>query len=68
MKISSNQLPVLKPPLAEVPPIKKKLDMKESKYRKIFVGGLPHNLHQEDFAQYFSHFGPMEDCVILKDK
>jgi len=37
-------------------------------YRKIFVGGLPHNLAECEFRAYFSKFGELEDCVILKDK
>ena len=68
MNTQSNYNPnaVLKPQISD--PTKPKFDMKDCKYRKIFVGGLPHNLYQEDFRDYFSHFGPMEDCVILKDK
>ena len=42
--------------------------MKEPRFRKIFVGGLPHNLEEYEFRQYFSSFGELEDCVILKDK
>ena len=33
--------------------------------RKVFVGGLPHNLAVEDFRKYFAQFGDLEDCVIL---
>ena len=42
--------------------------MKDPQYRKIFVGGLPHNLALSEFRQYFSKYGYLEDCVILKDK
>jgi len=44
------------------------IDLKEPMYRKIFVGGLPHNLAECEFRAYFSKFGELEDCVILKDK
>lgn len=44
------------------------IDLKEPRFRKIFVGGLPHNLEEYEFRQYFSSFGELEDCVILKDK
>ena len=32
------------------------------------MGGLPHNLALSEFRTYFSQFGSLEDCVILKDK
>jgi RNA-binding protein Musashi len=32
------------------------------------VGGLPHNLSDEEFKNYFIVFGEIEDCAILKDK
>jgi RNA recognition motif-containing protein len=35
--------------------------------RKIFVGGLPHNLSLAQFRRYFGQFGDIEDIVILKD-
>ena len=44
------------------------IDLSDPQYRKIFVGGLPHNLALCDFRDYFSQFGMLEDCVILKDK
>lgn len=40
----------------------------DPQYRKIFVGGLPHNLTDEDFKMFFLQFGEIEDCAILKDK
>lgn len=36
--------------------------------RKVFVGGLPHNLALEVFRDYFIKFGEIEDVVILQDK
>lgn len=40
----------------------------DSQYRKIFVGGLPHNLSDEEFKAYFIQFGQIEDSAILRDK
>lgn len=42
--------------------------MQDPQYRKIFVGGLPHNLSDEEFKAYFIQYGEIEDCAILKDK
>lgn len=54
---------------APTPPHKESsINLKDPRYRKIFVGGLPHNLAETEFRQYFSQFGMLEDCVILKDK
>ena len=36
--------------------------------RKVFVGGLPHNLPLGDFRDYFIKFGEIDDIVILQDK
>lgn len=36
--------------------------------RKIFVGGLPHNLAIDIFRTYFEQFGKLDDCLILQDK
>ena len=36
--------------------------------RKVFVGGLPHNLALEEFRTYFEQYGSLDDCVILQDK
>ena len=33
--------------------------------RKIFVGGLPHDVKLEVFRGYFEKFGAIEDIVIL---
>ena len=32
------------------------------------MGGLPHNLSDEEFRAFFAKFGDIEDCAILKDK
>lgn len=44
------------------------IDFSDVQYRKIFVGGLPHNLALKEFREYFDKYGVLEDCVILKDK
>ena len=43
-------------------------DQIDAQLRKVFVGGLPHNLQTETFREYFKNFGEIEDCVILQDK
>jgi len=58
--------PVISP--ANVPLLEPSIDINDPQYRKIFVGGLPHNLALCDFRAYFQQFGVLEDCVILKDK
>ena len=32
------------------------------------MGGLPHNLEDEEFKEYFEAYGDIEDSAILKDK
>ena len=36
--------------------------------RKVFIGGLPHDLHLDVFRNYFRQFGTLEDSVILHDR
>ncbi|PON34926.1 Splicing factor-like protein [Parasponia andersonii] len=36
--------------------------------RKIFVGGLPHDLEEHEFKAYFESFGLITDIVIIHDK
>lgn len=40
----------------------------DAQLRKVFVGGLPHNLELTQFRSYFSKFGTIDDIVILQDK
>lgn len=47
---------------------KRKHQDPDLQYRKIFVGGLPHNLAMYHFRSYFAQYGQIEDSVILKDK
>ena len=37
----------------------------EPQLRKVFVGGLPHNLELPQFQKYFAQFGTIDDIVIL---
>jgi RNA recognition motif-containing protein len=32
------------------------------------VGGLPHDVTQEEFKAFFSAYGEVDDCVIMQDK
>jgi RNA recognition motif-containing protein len=36
--------------------------------RKVFVGGLPFDLPKDEFAEYFSKFGEIEDAIIMLEK
>ncbi|OIT25916.1 heterogeneous nuclear ribonucleoprotein 1 [Nicotiana attenuata] len=40
----------------------------KSHRKKIFVGGLPHYLSEEDFKRYFERFGRIEDAKIIFDR
>ncbi|KAL0418620.1 UNVERIFIED_CONTAM: Heterogeneous nuclear ribonucleoprotein 1 [Sesamum radiatum] len=37
------------------------------KTKKIFVGGLPSTLHEDEFREYFQDFGSVTDVVIMYD-
>ncbi|CAH8338671.1 unnamed protein product [Eruca vesicaria subsp. sativa] len=39
-----------------------------NKTKKIFVGGLPPTLTDEEFRQYFEAYGPVADVVIMHDQ
>ncbi|XP_042563148.1 DAZ-associated protein 1 isoform X4 [Clupea harengus] len=39
-----------------------------SMFRKLFVGGLDWSTTQETLRNYFSQYGEVVDCVIMKDK
>ena len=36
--------------------------------KKVFVGGIPYSLTKEDFREYFSDFGEVEDSIVMIDK
>jgi RNA recognition motif-containing protein len=38
------------------------------KARKIFVGGLPKSLSDEELYDYFSQFGEIQECITMKDR
>ncbi|KAJ6655212.1 hypothetical protein lerEdw1_005690 [Lerista edwardsae] len=42
--------------------------MTEEEQRKLFVGGLDWSTTQETLRSYFSQYGEVVDCVIMKDK
>ncbi len=35
---------------------------------KIFVGGLPPDVGDADFAEYFGKFGPVKDAIVMVDR
>ena len=37
------------------------------RYRKIFVGGLPRELGDEEFREFFAKFGDITDAIIIKE-
>ncbi|KAH7852080.1 hypothetical protein Vadar_020337 [Vaccinium darrowii] len=41
---------------------------KPSSTQKIFVGGLPPSITQEEFKKYFERFGATKDVVVMHDK
>lgn len=38
------------------------------KHRKVFVGGLPHSVTNEELKQYFEKYGELEDHVVMVDR
>ncbi len=36
--------------------------------KKIFVGGLPPNIKENEMKIYFEQYGEIDQCVIMKDK
>ncbi|OAF66215.1 RNA-binding motif protein 24 [Intoshia linei] len=42
--------------------------VKDTTYRKIFVGGLPYCTTNESLKCYFQHFGQIEEAVVITDK
>lgn len=36
-------------------------------YRKLFVGGLSWETTQDTLQRYFSHYGEVIDCVVMKN-
>lgn len=42
-------------------------DLEPEQFRKLFVGGLSYSTTDESLREYFSHFGELVDCVVMKD-
>lgn len=38
------------------------------KFRKVFVGGLPHSVTEAELKVYFSKYGSLEDYVVMVDR
>ena len=41
---------------------------KDTKYTKLFVGGLPYSTSDETLREYFLQFGEIEEAVVIHDK
>jgi len=41
---------------------------KNVKKRKVFVGGLPHSVSDEELKEHFSIYGEIEDYVVMVDR
>ena len=35
---------------------------------RLFVGGLPFSVTEDDLSRIFGEFGPLKDCVLVMDK
>ncbi|WMV14865.1 hypothetical protein MTR67_008250 [Solanum verrucosum] len=53
---------------SECPHFQRQNSNSKSNRRKIFVGGLPMNLSEEDFKRYFEKFGTIEQVNLISDK
>ncbi|MGH0146167.1 UNVERIFIED_CONTAM: hypothetical protein FKN15_011570 [Acipenser sinensis] len=50
--------------------VTKRLEMNKSKYRqlgKMFIGGLSWQTTQEGLKEYFSKFGDVKECMVMRD-
>lgn len=41
---------------------------KETKYTKLFVGGLPYHTTDAALKEYFYQFGDIDEAVVIHDK
>jgi len=41
---------------------------KDTRYRKIFVGGLPYHTTDDSLRDYFAVFGDIEEAVVITDR
>jgi len=35
--------------------------------KKIFIGGVPRTVSDEEYREYFSSFGDLDDCILMRD-
>lgn len=45
-----------------------KSDLEPEVFRKVFIGGLSYKTDEQTFRDYFSKFGNIEDCIIMRDR
>ncbi|KAG8498272.1 hypothetical protein CXB51_006834 [Gossypium anomalum] len=64
-QISLQQQHIILGRKVEVRPAKPKVEIGK---RKIFVGGLPRSITDEEFKGYFEKFGSIVDAVVIHDK
>lgn len=44
------------------------IQQKDTTYTKIFVGGLPYHTTDSSLREYFTHFGDIEEAVVITDR
>jgi hypothetical protein len=71
-RVDKDQLPNGAPPLggpaAVDPAPASKLSLGHRDPRKLFVGGLPPDIAQEEFRAFFAQFGAIVDSVVMFDR
>jgi len=35
---------------------------------KLFIGGVPRTVHDDEYLEYFSSFGELDDCILMRDQ
>jgi len=35
---------------------------------KLFIGGVPRAVHDDEYMEYFSSFGELDDCILMRDQ
>jgi len=35
---------------------------------KLFIGGVPRTVHDDEYKEYFSSFGELDDCILMRDQ
>ncbi|UJR15585.1 hypothetical protein I4U23_002521 [Adineta vaga] len=45
-----------------------KSDLEPEALRKVFIGGLSYKTDDQTFRDYFSKFGDIDDCIIMRDR